>query len=62
MYFWNYRPRKWWLEKCLKGPGSEDPSTSDMVNGPKHSWNLMASTFTIFIGHCEGNWVGKSLS
>ena len=25
---------KTWLDKCLKSPVSEDPSTSNMVNGP----------------------------
>ena len=49
MYFWTYEVRKAWLEKYLKGPVSEDPLTSDMVNGPKHCWNLNDHTFTIFI-------------
>ena len=57
-----------WLDKCLKSPLSEDPSTSDMVNGPKHCWNLNDSTFTIFIDHFESNsgwkdpceWYAKS--
>ena len=35
---------------------------SNMVNEPKHCWNLNESTFTIFIDHCEGSSVGKSLS
>ena len=30
MYFWTYRLRKTWLNKCLKSPVSEDPSTSNM--------------------------------
>ena len=30
--------------------------------GTKHSWNLNQTTFTIFIDHCEVNWVGKSVS
>ena len=46
----------------LKNPVSEDPSTSDMVNCPKHYGNLKASTITIFINHSEENCVGKSLS
>ena len=33
MFFSNYRLQKTWLDKCLKSPVSEDPSTSDMVNG-----------------------------
>ena len=37
MYFRNYGLRKKWLDKCLKSPASEDPSTSNMVNGPKLS-------------------------
>ena len=55
MYFWTYGLRKTWLDKCLKSPVSEDPSTSNMVNGPKHCWNLNDSTFTIFIDRCEEN-------
>ena len=27
---------KTWSDKCLKSPVSEDPSTSNMVNVPKH--------------------------
>ena len=49
------RTLKTWLDKCLKSPFSEDPSTSDMVIGPKHCWNLNDSTFTIFIDRCEEN-------
>ena len=62
MYFRNYGPRKTWLDKCLKGPVWEDPSTGNMVNGPKHWFNLNDSTFTIFVDHSEGNWVEKSHS
>ena len=36
-------------------PVSEDPSTSNMVRGTKHCWNLNGTTFTVFIDHCEGN-------
>ena len=36
MYFRNYGVQKTWLYKCLKGQVSEDPLTSNMVNGPKH--------------------------
>ena len=36
----NLRTPKMWLDKCLKSPVSEHPSTSNMVNGSKHSWNL----------------------
>ena len=33
--FLNLRTPKTWLDKCLKSPVSEDPSTSNMVNGTK---------------------------
>ena len=55
MYFRNYRLRIKWLDKCLRSSVSEDPSTGDLVNRPKHCLNLNASTFTIFIDHSEGN-------
>ena len=29
------RTLKTWLDKCLKSPVSDDPSTSNMVNVPK---------------------------
>ena len=57
-----YGNAKTWLHNCVKTPISEDPSTSNMVNGPKHCWNMKDSTFTISIDHWEGNWVGKYLS
>ena len=50
-----------WLDKCLKTPVSEDFSTSNMVNGPKHCWNLHESTFTMFIDNCELNSKGECL-
>ena len=56
------RAPKTWLDKSLKSPVSENPSTSNMVNVPKHGWNLHHSTFIIFIDQCQGNWVGKSFS
>ena len=49
MYFRNYELRKTWLDKCLESPISEDPPTSNMVNGPKHCWNLHDSVFIKFI-------------
>ena len=55
MYFRNYWLRKKWLDKFVKNPSSEDPSTDNMVNGSKHCVNLNGSTFTIFVDHCEGN-------
>ena len=36
MYFRTYELQKTWLDKCLKSLVSEDPLTSNMVNGPKH--------------------------
>ena len=36
MYFRNYGLRKTWLDKCVKNSVLEDPSTGNMVNGPKH--------------------------
>ena len=53
MYFWTYRLRKSCLDKCLESPVYEDPSTSNMVNGPKHCRNLKDSTITIFTDPCE---------
>ena len=31
------------------------------ANGSKHCWNLNSNSFTIFINHCEGSYIGKSL-
>ena len=39
-----------------------DLSRTNMVNVLKHCWNLPHSTFIIFTGHCQENFVGKSLS
>ena len=61
MCFWTDGLRKTWLHKRLKSPVSENPWTSNMVNGPTHYWNLNDRTFTIFIDHRDGNSVGKSL-
>ena len=36
MHFPTYVLRKTWLDKCLQSPLSEDPLTSNMLNGPKH--------------------------
>ena len=49
MYFQNYRLWKKWLDQFLKRPASEDPSTSNMVNGPKHCWNLTAATLSYLL-------------
>ena len=56
------RPPKMLWDKCLKSPVSEDPSTSNMVNMPKRSWNQHHNTFSILIDNCQVNWVRKSLS
>ena len=56
------RTLKTWLNKCLKSPVSEDPSTSNMVKVPKHCWKLHHRPFIIFIGHRQRNFFRKSLS
>ena len=61
MYFINYRLGKTWLDIRLKSCNSDDTSTDKMANGSKHCCNLNESTFTIFINHCGGNCIGKSL-
>ena len=53
---------KTWSYKCLNSLVSEDPSRSNMVNVPRHFWNLHQSTFIIFIDHCQVNWVRRNLS
>ena len=55
------RTPKTWLDNCLKSPVSEDPSTTKMVNVPKHCSNLHHVTFIRFIDYYQVNWVGKSL-
>ena len=57
MDFRNYRQRKTCLDKILKGLIWEDPSTCDMVNGPKLWFSLNESAFIISSDHCEGNGV-----
>ena len=59
MYFWSYNLRKTWLDKSSI---LEDPSTSNIVNGPKHCSKLNDSIITILIHPCEWNSVWKSLS
>ena len=56
--FWTPRTL---LDKCVKSPLLEDPSTSNTAERPENLWNLYQSTFFIFIDHCQFNWVGKSL-
>ena len=50
------------LDKCLKSLVSEDPSTSNMGDTPKHCWNVHHSIFIWFIDTLEVHWVRKSLS
>ena len=57
--FLNYRPRKTCLDKCLKTPVSEDPSTGDMVNGPNHWFNINQGGFIILSNLSESNWVAN---
>ena len=40
MYVRNYGLPKTWLDQSLKSPVSDDPTKSNMVNGPKHCSNL----------------------
>ena len=54
-YFRSYGLQKTWLHQRPKSPVSEEPSKSNIVNGPKHCSNLNDSTFSIFINHWEGN-------
>ena len=46
-------------DKCLKSPASEDISTSNILNVSKLWWQHFS--FSLFIDHCQVNWVGKSL-
>ena len=62
MYFRNYGFRKRLLDKCLKSRVSEDPSTTNMINGIKQCWNLNDTPFTRFIDESEDNLDPKSLS
>ena len=55
MYFSNYGHRNTSLNKCLNSPLSEDPSTSNMVNSPKHFSKLGNSNFIILIDPCDDN-------
>ena len=50
------------LGKCLKSSVSENSTTSNMVNAPKHCLYLHHSALIIYIDHCQVNLVGKSLS
>ena len=62
MYYWTYGLQQTWLDKCLKSLVSEDPSTSNMLEGPKKCSKLNDSAFTIFIDLSKVNSGWKSLS
>ena len=62
MYFENSGLKKTWLHKRRKSPIPKYSWTGNVANGSKHCFNRNDSTFTIFIDHCEGNWVGKGLT
>ena len=62
MCFWIDGLRQTWLDKCLKSPASEDPSTSNMLNRLKNCSKLNDNTSTIFIDPCHGNLGWKSLT
>ena len=62
IYFRSYGLQKTCSDKFQKIPVSEDPWTNNMINDPKHSWNLLNSIFIRFIDQCELNWVVKSHS
>ena len=49
MYFQNDGIRKTWVDKCLKGPISEDPLTYNMINRSKNCCNLNDSSLIRFI-------------
>ena len=49
MYYRNYGLQKTWLHESLKSPVSADSLTDNMINGPKHCFNLNYNPFTISI-------------
>ena len=55
------RTLKTWLGKCLKSPITEEPPRTNVVNVPKHCWNLHHSIFIRFTDYCRVMWVGKNL-
>ena len=61
IYSRKYRLRKTWLDKFLKSRVSENTSTDIKKNETKHCCNLNDSTFTMFINHCKGSCIGKTL-
>ena len=59
--FPNLRTPKTRLYKYIKGPVSEDLSTSNMAHVPKHCWNLHHRIFMIFLDPCQVNWLARGL-
>ena len=55
MDFRTYGLREMSLVECLKSTISEDPLTSNMLNGPKHCSKPNQSTFTKFRDPSESN-------
>ena len=55
MYFWDYRLRMTWLDKCLKSSVSEETLKNSMVNRANHYSKRNGSTFTKTIDPSEGN-------
>ena len=55
LVFSKLRPPITWSDKSLKSIVSEDPSTSNIVNVPKHWRNVNHRTFNIFIDYYQVN-------
>ena len=55
MYFINHGLRMTWLDKYVKDSVSDDQLIGNVVNWPKHCFNLNASTFIKFIDEYECN-------
>ena len=47
---------------CISDITDSENSRSNMVNVPKHCWNLHHSILIKFTNQCQRNWVRKSLS
>ena len=61
VYFGSQRFWKTWLRKCLNSPASYHHSSLNMLEGPKHLWNLHESTFIKLCCISEGDWLRKPL-
>ena len=55
----NYWLGKRWLLKCQKGPVSDQPSSVNMLMGPKHCRYLHDSILILFLHYYQINWVWK---